>query len=96
MARPNLEYDPIEHSEAPTGSDDKFYIERFHWRDVDDPERGGIKVGVQRVYEREGKEPLRKKRLPIEDDPDIVETLGKELIALAKAMRKNPDPKPSW
>lgn len=96
MARPNLEYDTIEHSEAPTGSDELFYIERYHWRDADDTERGGIKNSVQRVYEREGNTPLRKKILPIEDDPDVVEGLGKALIAHAEEMRKNPAPEPSW
>jgi len=96
MAKPNLEYDTIEHSEAPTGSDEKFYIERFHWRDADDPERAGIKNSIQRVFEREDQAPLRKKILPIEDDPDVVEGLGKALIAHAKQMRKDPEPKPSW
>lgn len=96
MARPNLKYDTIEHSEAPTGSDEVFYIERYHWIDEDDAERGGIKVGIQRVYEREGQAPFRKKILPIENDPDVVETLGKALIAQAKVMRENPNPEPSW
>jgi len=96
MAKPNLQYDTIEHSEAPTGSDELFYIERYHWRDQDDTTRGGIKVGVQRVYEREGMSPLRKKILPIENDPDVVEALGQALLAQAALMRKNPTPEPSW
>jgi hypothetical protein len=96
MAKPNLEYDTIEHSEAPTGSDEKFYIERYHWRDADAPERGGIKVSVPRVFEREGNTPLRKKILPIENDADAVEALGQALLAQAALMRKNPTPEPSW
>lgn len=96
MARPNLQYDTIEHSEAPTGSDELFYIERYHWRDQDDTSRGGIKVSVQRIYEREGQEPLRKKILPIENDPDVVEALGQALIAQAETMRKAGNPEPSW
>lgn len=96
MAKPHLEYDTIEHNEAPTGSDELFYIERYHWRDLDDTTRGGIKVSVQRVFERADQPPLRKKILPIENDPDAVEALGKALIAQAKVMRKNPNPEPSW
>jgi hypothetical protein len=96
MAKPNLQYDTIEHSEAPTGSDELFYIERYHWRDQDDLARSGIKVSVQRVFEREGQTPLRKKILPIENDPEAVEALGKALIAQAKLMRANPNPTPSW
>lgn len=96
MAKPDLEYDTIEHSEAPTGGDEKFYIERYHWRDLDDLERGGTKVSIQRVFEREDKPPLRKKILPIENDADAVRGLGEALIAQADAMEKDPTPTPKW
>jgi len=83
---PNIEYETLEHFEVPVG-DEKYYVERFRWTNKDS-ETTGIKCSVQRVYEREDQSPIRKKNLPIEDDPEVIKALADALIKLSKKAGK--------